>query len=156
MWKLYHCLTSIFCNYGFFFKNFKWYNSGNRIGWKSHYWRLCHDIACSNKGSVDISFLEDPADNAQSWLRIWEVRSWSLLIKKVLIFWFDSKEDRLWERCDFLDSVWPLSMCWASHLYVVCYINFGSLLICPLRKGWKSCMDKLHIFIEQYPQKNTI
>ena len=57
---------------------------------------------------------------------------------------------------NWFDSlIWPLSMCWESHLYVVCYINFGSLLNCPLRKGWKSCMDKLDLFIVQYPQKNA-
>ena len=47
-----------------FFLN-EWYNAGNRIGCKTHYWRLFHDLARSIKGSIAISFLEDPADNTR-------------------------------------------------------------------------------------------
>ncbi|XP_043816190.1 uncharacterized protein LOC110623007 isoform X2 [Manihot esculenta] len=38
--------------------------SDNRTGRNTHRWGLCHDIACSHKGSDAFSILENPADNA--------------------------------------------------------------------------------------------
>ena len=55
------------------------YISGYRIGRNTHNWGLCHDLACSHKGSSAINFLGDLADNTQPRLCIWEVKTVVLL-----------------------------------------------------------------------------
>lgn len=119
-WKIY-CYHRIIC-FNHVFLN-EWNNalSGNRIGWNTNYWRLCNDLACCYKGSITVGFLEDLADNTQSWLYIWEVRSCA---------WFEGEEKIEHQMLDFLDPVFPFSVDCALDICMLVVMSFLKVRLC--------------------------